>query len=87
MAKTKTCGDCVYADVCEHLPNLPLFHRKNEALCVTFKDKADFVEVVRCKDCKHNIKPIGKIECRCELDGKIWDNNDFCSYGERREGE
>ena len=44
-------------------------------------------ELVRCKDCKHNIKPIGKIECRCELDGKIWDNHDFCSYGERREGE
>ena len=47
----------------------------------------DAVEVVRCKDCKHSIKRIGKIECRCELDGKIWDIDDFCSYGERREGE
>ena len=47
----------------------------------------DAVEVVRCKDCKH----YGDY-------GRVWDCNkyggmhfpnedDFCSYGERREGE
>lgn len=39
----------------------------------------DAVEVVRCKDCKH----------RCENDDFICigvKNNDFCSYGERKEG-
>ena len=38
---------------------------------------ADVVEVVRCKDCKHYIKACFE-----------WhDDDDFCSYGERREDE
>ena len=55
----------------------------------------DAVEVVRCKDCKHYAlsdfrKPN---EHRwCEISGNGCDveypePNDFCSYGERREGE
>ena len=90
MAKTKTCGDCIHADICEHLPNLPLFHRNNEAHCVTFKDRENLVEVVRCKDCKHYLKPQGF----CKHDRHEYqtmavpqEENDFCSYGERREGE
>lgn len=55
-------------------------------------ETADFVEVVRCKDCKEwqlsdQVTHCGK--CHSEQ----WDNdyfyyetfeNDFCSYGERR---
>ena len=49
---------------------------------------ADVVEVVRCKDCKH-----------CDPDNRHCDHymgtvlpvsrkdNDFCSYGERKDGE
>ena len=80
MGMAKTCGDCIHADICEHLPSLPLFHRKNEAHCVTFKDKADYVEVVRCKDCKHHYENDDFICIGVKDD-------DFCSYGERREGE
>ena len=83
MAKTKTCGDCIHADICEHLPNLPLFHRKNEAHCVTFKDKADLVEVVRCKDCRYFDGVFG----HCDNHGMAILPNEFCSYGERREGD
>ena len=54
----------------------------------------DAVEVVRCKDCKH----YNKREIRCDhpcLDWEVecYDHwldvalDDFCSYGERREGE
>lgn len=55
---------------------------------------ADVVEVVRCKDCEHK-KEIH--DCQKELyssscvacsyhSGLIMDGNDFCSYGERKEG-
>ena len=46
------------------------------------------VPVVRCKDCKHfyTDEYYGATTCdhNCIVEP---DNNDFCSYGERREGE
>ena len=61
----------------------------------------DAVEVVRCKDCKHWFEEIGwctKHSHFIGVDGKAchpsqsseWEKfnaDDFCSYGERREGE
>ena len=48
----------------------------------------DAVEVVRCKDCKHcsNNTPDGLHWCDEHEIGSLCDD-DFCSYGERREGE
>ena len=49
----------------------------------------DAVEVVRCKDCKYfrKGKPFSH-ECKKVGGGMFYPNpNDFCSYGERREGE
>ena len=52
-------------------------------------EAVDAVEVVRCKDCKH--RAIG--DNVCIHPNRIGDGyievkyNDFCSYGERREGE
>ncbi len=46
--------------------------------------------IVRCKDCIHNFVRYGEDECYCgHPDGlnDILKPNDFCSYGERREGE
>ena len=56
---------------------------------VDLQPTVDAVEVVRCKDCKHFDE---EKALRC---GGIWcgywgtdpDPDDFCSYGERREGE
>ncbi len=42
----------------------------------------DFVEVVRCKDCKHR-NPNGY---KCLRDNLWHQGEDYCSYGERREG-
>ena len=44
----------------------------------------DFVEVVRCKDCKHymDTKPYASCEV---LNAMAMDKDDFCSYGERRD--
>jgi hypothetical protein len=46
---------------------------------------ADVVEVVRCKDCKHRVKP-SKMCAHPKAVG--WDaiepeDDDFCSYGEK----
>jgi hypothetical protein len=47
--------------------------------------RVDAVEVVRCKDCKH-LEITGCYgECRKLV--RIVKPWDFCSYGERREGE
>lgn len=59
---------------------------------------ADVVDVVRCKDCKHAILDLmkkGLVVCRRPVlkNGQLlpfnWENkyNDFCSYGERKDGE
>ena len=44
--------------------------------------KVDAVEVVRCKDCGHYHDNICPMWCYTETKP-----DDFCSYGERREGE
>ena len=46
----------------------------------------DAVEVVRCKDCKECFtRANGTTYCR--RTGRYAATDDFCSYGERREGE
>lgn len=62
--------------------------------CKDFKNKADFVEVVRCKDCKYsqvadNENPY-KIYCFQPAPIKQivqTEETRFCSYGERRDTE
>lgn len=44
--------------------------------------------IVRCKDCKHFYTDEYYGATTCDHDCIVEpDNNDFCSYGERREGE
>ena len=58
-------------------------------LLVASMPTVDAVEVVRCKDCKH----YDKHELVCELifnpcaTNVAWYPEDFCSYGERKDGE
>ena len=44
---------------------------------------------VRCKDCKHwecwRISGEGSGDCLLDIYGNLWNGNDFCSYGEKRE--
>lgn len=54
---------------------------------IDFAIETDSVEVVRCKDCKHRVKP-SKMCAHPKAIG--WDaiepeDDDFCSYGERKE--
>ena len=59
---------------------------------VDSQPSADVVEVVRCKDCEH-IHLIGKTPFAvrvCNHNKGLGDNvreNDFCSYGVKKEGD
>ena len=73
-----TCKDCIHYDVCELADFCP--HLNNP--CRKFKNKADFVEVVRCKDCTRVKKYKELYFCSC--DNTQMEAYDFCSYGERK---
>ena len=56
------------------------------AYCIDNIKAVDAVEVVRCKDCKQ-YDYIAYDYGRCCKTMLLIKNDDFCSYGERREGE
>lgn len=97
----KTCSDCLYYEVCQNRYSwLDQEDNTKYITCEKFKNKADFVEVVRCKDCKHS-RPIDRnkspekyfrddcIVCTCEDvvgdEYMIYRTTHFCSYGERKD--
>ena len=68
-----TCKQCLHEELC----NIQGYADADDCCC--YKDKADFVEVVRCKDCPHQ-------EQCCEfimISGKD-KTIDFCSEGIRK---
>ena len=93
--RMKTCGDCIHAELCEHNTGVPLFNPANEAYCRAFKDKDNFAEVIRCKDCKHSgLYEDGTVFCKLHSERgeheerhgsySVWmEPDDFCSYGEK----
>ena len=81
------CKACLLHSMCY------LTHAPTSVACGEFVDRTKFVGVVRCKDCffwdKRN-KGIGD-ECVCGFHSdKVFyfysKPNDFCSYGERKDG-
>lgn len=86
------CKECIHERVCEALikKGLPYADEKYlaEAFCMAFRNKADFVEVVRCKDCKYwRNKHGGFCEASNALSEVNNENKDFCSYGKRSDTE
>ena len=76
-----TCKEnCIHYEICRD-------EHKNKLLCSEFKNKADFVEVVRCEKCK-DFEPHGNGKagiCRNrKLKPCLRHDTDFCSYGERK---
>lgn len=75
------CKNCIHYDVC-------FLHLKGDEdkWCQRFKNKADFVEIVRCKGCKErNTEGCPMLHY---VDGELighTEDDDFCSYGERKE--
>ena len=78
------CTNCNHYLVCH-------YYDKNAEECNHFQDKANFVEVVRCKDCKHWLYEYDDVGL-CftdvpDIDGVQRLACDFCSYGERKDNE
>lgn len=68
-----------------------LHHSRPLALAYLAITEDASVPVVRCKDCKHRVykymnEEIGEIG-GCELFNRAMSNDDFCSYGKRKENE
>ena len=72
-----TCNDCIHEEACRGMMEAVGYSVSTEYKgcadrCETFKNKADFVEVVRCRDCKncsavHWEKPIPHTTYHCDL--------------------
>lgn len=75
----------------ELLEKMKNWHEKISLVaCVNSMPAADVVPVVRCKDCKRfeNVEyyPDGSKNI-CRLFHRQMQDNDFCSYGERKDGD
>lgn len=64
--------------------NIFLYFDESKRLDMIKKLPSAQPEIIRCRDCKHYTEP--NIEY-CELYGAmiLWNKDDFCSRGERRE--
>ena len=103
-----TCKDCLHYEACKGTYYTAkgdediLYEFDGEMYahsgCEHFKPKADYVEVVRCKDCEYaklDLMEKGLVVCRRPVlkNGQLlpfnWETKytDFCSYGERKESE
>lgn len=74
LRKSDFCGDTVDWNICADIKAIPA---------------ADVAPVVRCKDCKYayiNSFAVSSGEALCTLSGKPMQQDDFCSYGEPKEG-
>ena len=84
-----TCKDCIYFKRCVVLGVELDIKRNKEAdkNCRHFKNKADFVEVVECSNCKyaHFNKDACAYSCkRRDYYSEFVKPTDYCSYGERK---
>ena len=62
------------------------FYALEDVVSVTDIEEAPSIDIVRCKDCKHNPKGIGWVSCPM-TGANTRKPDDFCSYGERRSDE
>lgn len=83
MAK---CGDCWYFGFCKKYID-PEETFPEIGGCHTFTDKADLVEVVRCKDCKKYREPFCMRNDSKNGYLTVVPPDHFCSYGERRNND
>ena len=85
------CKDCIHYDVCATKDEKISLATKVKELVADnftcFKNKADFVEVVRCAWCKYFDAHPEDLYGTCELSGEYLANYEFCSYGERKKND
>lgn len=86
-----TCKDCICYDIlCKDT-----LQDDELQLCDSFKNKADFIEVVRCKNCIHGEVSIMSLTkdgkktwgCYCNVSNSVKDVDAYCSCGKKRGNE
>ena len=94
-----TCKDCLHNEACVDMLQAMGFTVDGDGYladkrCRIFKDKNNYAEVVRCKECKHwgiqeNCTPGFKYFCNANAlyawGSPVRNQDDFCSYGERKD--
>ena len=75
-----TCKDCISFSRCKEMYEAfgVYIDFENSAVCKHFKNKADFVEVVRCNDCQYKEECWQKVDCEYSYKEIV-----YCSYGTR----
>lgn len=83
-----TCNECIKYDAClaynGGMTRIMSMDNKAEENCGHFKNKADFVEVVRCSECD---VPHNKFTGCPNLNGLIPPPNYYCAGGERKKND
>ena len=92
---TMTCKDCLIYDKCcrdaydesfrEGRADRFLIFLANQMPCKYFKNKADVVEVVRCRNCKYFNNQFNTCKCLSPKADVEMNEDDYCSYGERKD--
>lgn len=80
-----TCKDCIHDKVCDWWAvdtGLPFV---NPNICQHFKNKADYVEVVRCYQCRYNKPTSDRQVYACLRRSMYTDKQGFCHCGERKD--
>lgn len=72
------CEKCIHYDVCRD-------EYKDKLRCSDFKNKANFAEAVRCKDCKHFTAGYCCRDIKGRSQMHYMGEEAFCSYGERKD--
>ena len=82
------CKKCIHFNVCPKAKN-----PENYAIqgCKDFKDKENYAEIVRCKDCQFyipygNFRFKGKTMRFCHLQNRLSCELGFCDEGKRKKG-
>ena len=76
-------------ELCEYMADINFDAYSVIRQNIIYMPVADVVKVVRCKDCKHRIDD-EDFQCghiclkRRANGGRFCEDNDFCSYGERK---
>ena len=71
-----------YMDECSKESRFRVYYGYAESF-INASPTIDAVPVVRCRECKYHNKP----PCPMRLSFNWTEDNDFCSYGERKDGD
>ena len=81
-----TCRECIHFEVCEPY-TAPDESYPEVGGCRVFKNKDEFVQVVRCKECKYLTRLARGgygYALQCGYRGHLTYENDYCAGGRRR---